>query len=74
MNFQAKTLRGRNILAKVTRALGHPPGWWALVTIAERIQASPEPGPWALVAPEGDRDQARWIHTTNDLDFQETLT
>lgn len=65
MILKGKSLKGKN------RIREHGEFWFIEFT-ADKVQFDPRPGPWALVIPKGPahREHSRWIHLTDDKDFE----
>lgn len=65
MILKGKTLKGKNRIREHGEV-------WFIEFEADTVQFDPRPGPWALIFPKGpiNMDASRWIHLTDDKDFE----
>jgi hypothetical protein len=68
----SKTALGSRILGEITKDnIGLPPTHWIVHREVEDVSWSPKVGPYLQVYPDmgGGVRHLRWIHKTNDLNF-----
>lgn len=76
IKLTAKTLKGKNKLqnAKVKGACGT----WKILQQKDRVLFSDEAGPWLRIVPLTENNEeimslSRWVHSSNDKDFDITV-
>ena len=66
--LKGKTQKGKNRVRELGEA-------WRVLETTDSVVFSPQSGPWAMIVPiNGDQDKARWVHLSNDADFEVTVT
>lgn len=73
MTYLAKRIQLTGLSQKgKNRVREHGPVWHVLAETDVVLFAPTKKGPWLFIAPDGatmDSKAARWIHSSNDLDF-----
>lgn len=76
IKLKFKTLKGRNSIQN-TKSKGAG-DLWKILQQTETVLFSNEPGPWLRIVPLTENNEeimslSRWVHSSNDKDFDITV-